>query len=157
GPVPQPALRRAAAAGGGGARGDRQAQADPRRRADGEPALGAGTRDHGAVQEAQRRGDDHRAGHPLGAERRLRAAGDQPERRLDGLVRPESERAEARRRATPKRGAAERPGAPEPTRASGKKRRSLAMSTWKHALRGLAKSPALVIVAVVTLALGIGP
>ena len=31
------------------------------------------------------------------------------------------------------------------------------MSTFKHAVRGLAKSPALVIVAVVTLALGIGP
>jgi putative ABC transport system permease protein len=31
------------------------------------------------------------------------------------------------------------------------------MSTWKHAVRGLAKSPALVVVAVVTLALGIGP
>ena len=55
GPLPEPALRRPAAARRRRARGHRQPEGDPRRRADRQPALEPGPRDHGAVQEAERR------------------------------------------------------------------------------------------------------
>ena len=71
-PLSQPAFRRPAAAGGGGARGDRQPQADSGRRAHRQPAFQPGQGDHGAVQALERRGHHHRAGDPLGSQRRLR-------------------------------------------------------------------------------------
>ena len=75
GPLPEPALGRPAAARRRGARGHRQPEGDPRRRADRQPAHGAGPGDHGAVQAAQRRGDDDRPGHALGGERGVRRTG----------------------------------------------------------------------------------
>jgi ABC-type lipoprotein export system ATPase subunit len=52
--------------GGCGARGDRPSEADSGRRADRQSALQPGQRDHGAVQEVERRGHDDRAGDALG-------------------------------------------------------------------------------------------
>src|SRR5690606_38272152 len=83
GPVPDAALGRAAAARGRGARGHRQAEADPRGRTDGEPALAAGARDHAALQAAEPGGDDDRAGHALGGERVVRRPDHPPEGRVD--------------------------------------------------------------------------
>ena len=65
------ALRRPAAARWRRARRRRQPVGHPRRRADRQPALVAGAGHHGAVQDAQRAGDDHRAGDPLGHQCRL--------------------------------------------------------------------------------------
>jgi len=58
--------RWAAAARGGGARDHRQAEGDPGRRGPRAPTFGAGPRDHGALQAAQRGRRDDRAGHALG-------------------------------------------------------------------------------------------
>ena len=54
----------------------------PGRRADRQPALGAGPRDHGAVPEAERRRDDDHPGDALGDQRRLRHAHHPPAGRL---------------------------------------------------------------------------
>ena len=53
---PEPALRRPAAAGGDRARRRRQADADPGRRADRQPALRPGPRDHGALRRLNAQG-----------------------------------------------------------------------------------------------------
>ena len=68
---------------GGGAGGGRESVADPGRRADRQPALGPGPRDHGALRQAQRAGHDHRPGDPLGSQRRLRPPDHPSEGRLD--------------------------------------------------------------------------
>ena len=60
-----------------------QPAGDSRRRANGQPALGAGQGDHGAVPHAERGGHDDRPGHALGSERRVRLADHSPARRLD--------------------------------------------------------------------------
>ena len=82
GSLPVAALGRTAAARRRGARADREAEAHPGRRADRQPALGAGPRDHGAVPEAERRRDDDHPGDALGDQRRLRHAHHPPEGRL---------------------------------------------------------------------------
>ena len=83
---PEPALGRPAAAGGRRARGDPQAVAPPGRRAHGQPPLGAGQGDHGAVHAAQRgRHDDH-PGHALRGERGVREPDHQPEGRLARVI-----------------------------------------------------------------------
>ena len=54
------------------------------RRADGEPALGAGQGNHGAVPHAERRRDHHRPGHALRSQRGLRLPDRAAARRLGG-------------------------------------------------------------------------
>src|SRR6185503_2337552 len=83
-PAPASAFGRPAAAGRGGARDDREAAPDPRRRTDRQPALVAGARDHGAVHDAQQGRHHDRAGDALRAEREVRSPGHQPEGRLAG-------------------------------------------------------------------------
>ena len=83
GSVPEPALGRPAAAGRDRPRGGRQADADPRRRADRQPALRSGQGDHGAVPPPERGRHDDRPGHALEGERVVRQARDQSEGRLD--------------------------------------------------------------------------
>ena len=79
---PEPAVRRTAAARRHRARRRRQAESDPGGRADRQPALRSGPRDHGAVQAAERRRHDHHPGHALGAERVVRPPADQAEGRV---------------------------------------------------------------------------
>src|SRR6185437_10251604 len=78
-----PAVRRPAAAGRRRARGDRAAEADPRRRADRQPALQPGPRDHGAVQAAEQRRDDDHPGHAFRGKRQIRQPDHRAARRVD--------------------------------------------------------------------------
>ena len=64
--------------------------ADPRRRADRQPPLRSGARDHGAVQEAQRRGHDDHPGDALGGERPVRQPRHQAARWVDRAMTPRS-------------------------------------------------------------------
>ena len=64
------------------ARHRRQPRRDPGRRADRQPALGAGAGDHGALPPPQSAGHDHRAGDALRDQRRLRQPGHPAARRL---------------------------------------------------------------------------
>ena len=75
GPLPEPALRRPAAARRRGARAHREAEAPARRRADRQPPLRPGARDHAPLPEAERRGHDDRPGHALRGERAATATG----------------------------------------------------------------------------------
>src|SRR5439155_1495410 len=85
-PLPAAALGRAAAARRRGTRGDPQAFAHPRRRADRESPLEPGEGDHGAVHGAEPRGDDDRAGDALGDECGIRQTGDSIEGWMGGEV-----------------------------------------------------------------------
>ena len=71
---PEPALGRPAAAGRDRARGGRQADADPRRRADRQPALRSGQEIMELFRAPERGRHDDRPGDALGGERRRTAS-----------------------------------------------------------------------------------